>query len=409
MLDKMTVGNRTYRVACLLSLAASLWPGSLGAQRALPLVRQQQRIRQRLLASPLLRFDSIGRPGRIQAIEALARREVGCKLTAVDLPLAAGRDKKTAVVGLYRSHAVGKHELTAVFKLVADEREFVDEQLAHHVLARAKLTHSKLYRILGVYRGADGTFGTLMSAAPETSLEAAMKLAGGRRGAARTKALELAHRDAESLADALAELHRAFPRRRQVPRGRKRAEIRDTRQKLSEALEGLAAAGRPLSKAQRRLIEVELKERAQTYLDRAIPASVVHGDFILDNVRIDGRGEVTLIDLESLPRSLDRSGRGAAAGGIDLAAVTVGIRSGLGAGVTPAELDALSRIFVDRYQQRTGLETPVLQAQLAYFTLHRAIKSLWKTIKRPPADQSPAEQKAKQRRVLERLLDEIRR
>jgi hypothetical protein len=251
------------------------------------------------------------------AVRPLLARELDIPESELSVePIGSGKSGATAFWVKRGGKAI------SVFKIFRSKQEMIDELSA---LRRSRAIGSDIVggrpgvpvRVelekteTGGTKTTTATGGMLLELAGKTVRHQLRELRALEPGPARQAAFEELEQSMERVARAQAELHSSSSGGF-VSRQFKAAEVGW----LEDKIRKIESTGR-LTNAQLKALRDAIKPLSAEFLTADIDAAIVHGDAHLENFTVNARGQVVVIDTETLFRSVSPEGRGVAPAGTD--------------------------------------------------------------------------------------------
>lgn len=274
-----------------------------------------------------------------------------------------------------------------VFKIFRDASE-----MAREIAALRRLRELNLQNMepVGIGKAAtveqldSRTGAAMMTPAKGDFIKKSLDDAGAATGPARTEAIAKLSRDNSAVAKALAEFHVKSASGKKVTTQYKDQEI----SKLRDRWEAIKNT-RKIPDRDVVAIAPKLEALYTVFHAADLDASYAHGDAHVGNFSLGKDGKVSVIDTETLFRSVGSEGKGVAPGATDVGRFKESLRTfGTEANLTAAEISKLQTEFVSRYNEHyTALAgkspssgedaaTRLYQANLETIALNSLLKTL---------------------------------
>jgi aminoglycoside phosphotransferase len=267
---------------------------------------------------------------------------------------------------------------TSVLKVFGGVETMLREAAAIQTVKRQGLEHLHTARLLGVTLATDDrgrqVGATLQSKAPGRSIDDQMSRAGQARGADREARVSRLAEMARHVAVGLAELHSKSAGRRLT-----------RRDKMDNDVVWFQQTWRALKRNPRldanllASLDAGMQRVVDSYLEAPIRGSITHGDARGANFFVDGKNRVTMIDNETLMRSVFKgAGVGSFAGDVGRFIETTAI-VGREKNMTPREVSRIQRAFLFAYRRNAGeglAPRPSFRAATRFFQVNMAAVAL---------------------------------
>ncbi len=189
--------------------------------------------------------------------------------------------------------------------------------------------------------------------------------------------IDKAARAAEAAADAAAKMHNAQPGP-PIPRAAREAIVEKTLGNVDKL--HAPDAANPLPDDVYEALRARIAETGQAFASAQTRGVVVHGDFHLGNAFYDFKtGEFSVIDDETLAEAVNRHGQGAGSAGQDVGRFVESMfinNEPKGFKLSPAQMDAFEKAFLERYLKAAGEDPKALAAEIQFYRAKLAVAAL---------------------------------
>ena len=319
---------------------------------------------------------------------------------AKDLQITGGADGKSGAEVFFIKDG---DKTIGVFKIFRSPTEMAREIASLQKLKDLNLTNMEpvgIGKAANLEGGKPGS-AAIMEPAKGDFVKSTIKDAGAASGPARVDAISKLSHDVKAVGRALAELHAKSASGEKVSAAAKEDEIKWLKDKWTRA-------SAKMSPKERAAIAPVLEQLYADFRAADLDASLAHGDGHAGNFAVQKNGKVSVIDTETLYRSVGDDSKGTASGTTDVGRFMESIRTfGAEANLSPAEIAKLQGEFMATYRQNletfsgkppaSGIEvgTRFYQANLDLIAYNGAQKELADL----PATASKEERAAAQKKV----------
>lgn len=291
---------------------------------------------------PGIQFDPANAAG---SIEAYLRQRLGGAADLRVIPLGGG--KSGASVYLVKNG----DQVIQVFKIFNNTTEMVREIAA---LQRIRDLHLENLEPVEIAHAAtltkDGkvTGAASMTAARGDFVKGTMDAAGSATGTARAELIRKLTSDCKSVARAFAELHAKSASGGAVSNEYKAAEIQKLRQRWDKI-----ASSEQVPDADLDAVSPVIGSLMDQFAIANVAASYAHGDAHAGNFSVEKNGKVSVIDSETLFRSVGETGLATAPSASDVGRFAESLRTfGSESGLTSEEIVQLQTAFLASYKEQ---------------------------------------------------------
>jgi hypothetical protein len=304
-------------------------------------------------------------PGK--AIGDFIARELGVDPKDIEAtPLGGGKSGAEVFAVKYKGVETG------VFKIFRSRSEMLREVAALKKVQEAGLKLMKPVdplmnaRVDGA-KGGKESGGLLMEKAEGDFVASTMKTTGQTTQPAERQALiDKLKQDVTSVGRAMAEMHDNMASGADVAPEYKKSEIGW----LAKRWEGIAKSGR-VDAVEIDAMTAQLKDISKQFEGAKLKATVAHGDAHVGNFAARKDGSVSMIDSETLYRSVGDQGQGIATGASDVGRYIESIETqGRALGMSPTEIMKVQRAFEEAYKGASKNFNPDFQIAEKFYQIN---------------------------------------